>query len=110
MRPGLSGCAIDLVRQHDVRKDRPLVDAEIAALRIEHRCAHDVRRQQVRRELDATELRVDRFGKTPNHECLRKTRQPLEQDVPARKQRDQQPFDRCVLPHDALMNCRRDTS
>ena len=52
--------AVDLVDEHDRRDDRPLAELELAALLRVVVDAHDVRGHEVRRALDAVEVRADR--------------------------------------------------
>src|SRR5690606_28188760 len=54
-------------------------------------------RQQVRRKLDALEPRLDRRCDGLADQCLRKSRHPLQQDVPVAKQGDEQPVDDLLL-------------
>ena len=81
--------AVDLVGEDDVGEDGAFVDLELTTALIEDRRADDVRGQQVRSELDATEVRMNRLRQSPHHECLGKSGQPFQEDVPPRKQRDQ---------------------
>ncbi|OPZ63313.1 MAG: hypothetical protein BWY83_03429 [bacterium ADurb.Bin478] len=50
---------VDLVRQHQVGKDRALFSVELAGALIIDQRADDVRRQQIRGELNALELSAD---------------------------------------------------
>ena len=47
---------IDLVREQNVRKDRPLLEPKAPVLGIINRAPENVRGQQIGGELDATEL------------------------------------------------------
>ncbi len=93
--------AVDLVGKDDVREDRPLLDHELPRALLVHLGAEHVGRQQVGRELDALERRVDRLGERSHREGLGEPGDTLEQDVPARQQADQQAFDHVFLPDDS---------
>jgi hypothetical protein len=75
---------------------------------IVHLSSEHVGRQQVRRELDAMERRVDRFSERSNRERLGKTWHALEQDMSAREEADEQPVDHVILPHNATRNLPSD--
>ena len=81
--------AIDLVRQQQIRKHRPLQKLELAAaaLRIllHDVRACDVRRHQVRRELDALERQIQRLRQRPDQQRLGQPRHTGEQRVFAAK-------------------------
>ena len=64
--------------------------------------------QQVRRELDALEGRVDRLGERADGQRLGEAGHALEEDVAAGQQADQQALDHRVLPDDALAQLLRD--
>ena len=58
------GRPIDLVTKHDVGEDRPGLETKLAlaVLLVVHLGAGDVRGQQIRRELDATEVGLEIFA------------------------------------------------
>jgi hypothetical protein len=68
----------------------------------------DVRRYQVGGELHAMELAADRRRERLDGERLGQPRHPLDQDVPAREQRHQQPLEEHVLPDDGLLHLVED--
>jgi len=78
--------AVDLVGEHHVREHRTGMELELARLRVEHRHAHDVRRQQVRSELHALEAEPERGGQCMRQRGLSQPRQVLDQQVAARQQ------------------------
>ena len=75
----------------------------IVDLRAEH-----VGGQQIRRELDALEGRVDRLGERAHRERLRQSGHALEQHVAAGEKADEQPVDHVVLADDAPRDLARD--
>ena len=75
---------VDLIRQNEVRKDRTLAGTERPFPRIIDQRADQVGRQQVRRELNAVELAMDRGRQRLDGRGLCQTGNSLEQDVPAR--------------------------
>ena len=54
--------AVHFVGEHELREDRPAMEAELARVGFEHRHADDVGRQQVARELDALVREPERAG------------------------------------------------
>src|SRR5207245_636977 len=76
-----------LVGQEDVGEDRALLDPERRGRRVVDARAEDVRRQEVRRELDALKPRGDRLRDRRGGKRLRDARHTLEQDVPAARAR-----------------------
>ena len=98
------GCgAVDLVRQHHVREDRPGLELEIllAAFVLAHdRRAHDVARHQVGRELDARELEMQHVRQGLHQLGLAHTRDALEQHVAARQQAGHHAVDHGVVADD----------
>src|SRR6056297_2866016 len=65
--------------------------------RVHHRADH-VARKQVRRELDALEVRTERLGQGLHQQGLRKPGHPLEQNVATGEQGYLQPLDNPLLP------------
>ena len=94
--------AVDLVDEHDRRDDRPLAELELAALLRVVVDAHDVRGHEVRRALDAVEVRADRAREGARRHRLAGARHVLEQHVPAREQRDQQQLEWLLRADDDL--------
>ena len=66
--------------------------------------ADEVGGHEVGRELDALELAADRAGERLDRHRLGETGHALHQHVPAREQRDDQPFEQVVLPDDDLLD------
>ena len=64
---------------------------------LDHVGAEDVGRHQIRRELDAAELEIDRVGERLDQERLGQTRHAAKQAVAARHQADDH------LAHDAVL-------
>src|SRR5579883_3211959 len=62
--------------------------------------AGDIRGHQVRRELNAFELAGKEPGDNAHEKGLGRTRNPLDQDVTAREERDKYMFDQFVLADD----------
>src|SRR4051794_1459395 len=85
--------AVDLVGEDHVGKDRPGDEADLAApadpVLLDHFGADDVRRHQVRRELDAVELQVNRLRQAFDQQRFRQPRHAAEQHVSAGEKRGQ---------------------
>jgi hypothetical protein len=94
--------AVDLVRQHEVREERPLVEDEHApaVAVLEHGAAGDVAGQQVGRELHAREGELEQGRERLDELGLAQARQALEQHVAARRERDDDEVEQLVLAED----------
>jgi hypothetical protein len=98
--------AVHLVGEQDLREDGPRPERELAALQ-RHRSGQ-VRREHVRRELDATELEPERARGRVGDERLRHAGDALEQHVPADGDRSEQQLDGLVLADHDLRDLGRD--
>ena len=85
------------------RFTRELPGRLIVDLRADH-----VGRQQIGRELNAMERRVDRLGERADGQRLRQPGHALEQHVSAGEKTDEQPVDHVVLTDDAPRDLARD--
>ena len=90
---GLRRGAVDLVADDDVREHRAGLELEVADLLVEDRDAGDVRRQQVRRELDPAHGAVDRLGQRLGQHRLTDARHVLDQQMPLGQQDGDGDFD-----------------
>ena len=79
----------------------PFFDRELARRLVVDLRADHVGGQEVGRELDALERRVDGLGERPHGERLGEPRHAFEQHVAAGEQADEQAFDHVVLADDA---------
>jgi nucleotidyltransferase/DNA polymerase involved in DNA repair len=104
----LRGRAVDLVRQHEVGEQRSLFRIELLGALVEHHRAHDVRGEQVGRELDTRECDAQALRHRLHRERLGESRHALEEDVTAGEQPDEQALDHQLLRHDALRDLLRD--
>ena len=95
----LRGGAVDLVREHEVREQRAALRREGSIARVVDHRPGQVRREQVRGELDAAELEREGVREAPHRERLREPGDALEQDVPAGQEPDQQAVHHLPLPH-----------
>src|SRR5262249_725219 len=91
--------AVDLVRQHQVRKDRPFFDSELVVAGVVDLGTDQVGRQKVRRELDALELGVDRFGQGANGQGLGQAGYAFQKAMATSKEADQHPIEQVILAH-----------
>ena len=96
--------AIDLVGEQQVGEHRPLAHAELARLRLVDQGADQVRRQQVRRELDPLMRGVQRLGERGHREGLGDPGHAFDQHVTVGEQADQQPFQHVALADDDLLH------
>ena len=99
---GAGGRPVDLVGQHQVGEDGPRVERKLTRARVQHRDPHDVRRQQIARELDAVKRPPDRRRQRPHQRGLAHPRHVLDQQVPPPHQRDHRvPDGERLPPYDA---------
>src|SRR3954451_11534416 len=85
--------AVHFVREDHVGEDRPGDEADFTTpadpVLLDHFGADDVRRHQVRRELDAVELQVNRLRQAFDQQRFRQPRHAAEQHVSAGEKRGQ---------------------
>ncbi len=93
--------AVDLVREHDVVEKRTAFELETAGLRPEDIGTGQVGRQQVGRELDAVEVRLDPRGQGLDGGGLGQARGAFDQQVAVGQQGDEQALDQVRLSDDA---------
>jgi hypothetical protein len=94
--------AVDLVREQDVREDRPEARAErLIRGVVDHRPVQ-IGRQEIRGELDPPEARLDRVGERLHSERLGETGHAFDQQMPVAQEREQEPVDQVVLSDDDL--------
>ena len=93
--------AVDLVDEHDIRKDRPRPELEFPLALVVDRQPGDVRRLQVRRALDPRRRRaLDRLRDRPREDGLRRAGNILEQDMTAADEGGEDELDLLVLAVD----------
>ena len=86
----LGGRPVDFIGQHQIVKDRPLLEDKAAGFGTIDFGAGDVGRQQVRGELNAVELCFDTFCQLFDGFGFRQARRPFDQHMAVSQQRDQQ--------------------
>ena len=89
--------AVDLVGQEDVREDRALPQDELALALVVDADAEHVAREQVARELHATQLAADGLRERASERGLADAGDVLDEQVPAREERDQRELDGFLL-------------
>ncbi|MOA15089.1 hypothetical protein D3C78_1352290 [compost metagenome] len=89
--------AVDLVGQHQVVEDRPLLEHEAGGFRAVDLGAGDVRRQQVGGELDAMEVGLQAGGQILDRLGLGQAGRAFDQQMAVGEQGDQQAFDQLLL-------------
>ena len=94
--------AVDLVGEQQVGEDRSLLDLEVVLVGPVDLGSQQVRRQQVRRELDARKAGVNRFREGLDRRRLGQARNALDQYVAVGDERHQQPIDHVGLTDDHL--------
>ena len=89
----LGRCSVDLVGEQRVGEDRAFTELEGSGARPVDTGADDVRRKQVRGELDTREARVERGSQCACHQGLRRARHTFKKDMTAAQDRDVEPVD-----------------
>ena len=96
----LRGRAVDLVGEQEVAEDRPELGVEHAFAGPVDACPDEVRRHEVRRELDAGEGASKDAGGRLDRQRLGQARHALDQQVALREETDEDPLEHGVLPGD----------
>ena len=101
-RLGFGRGAIDFIRQQHVAEDRAGLELEnlLSAALDEDLRADDVRWQQVRRELNALELQMQRFGQRVDQGRFAKARNAFQQHMPAADHGGEHMLDDVMLADD----------
>ena len=99
---GLRRRTVDLVREQDIREDRPLPQRELRRLHVEDVRSRDVRGHQVRRELNPREFGPKDLRQRLHRQGFRRARNSLQQRMPLRQHGDKDLLDHFVLPDDGL--------
>src|SRR5581483_2239719 len=101
---------VDLVGEENIGEDRSLHELERAPagrrILLKNIGAGDIRRHQVRRELDAIEVEIENLRERADEQRLREAGDADEQAVAAREKRGQHLFDDFVLSDDHLADLR----
>ena len=101
----LRGCAVDFVSKDHIRKDWSGLKVEMlfAGLTLTDDVgAENIRRHQIRRELDSRGLQMQRIAQGLDQLRLAQSRNAFEQDVAARKDGHQDIVDNVAVPDDNL--------
>jgi len=96
--------AVDLVCEEEVREDRAGPELEVTRPLVVDRRARDVRRHQVRRELDAGEAKARHLCEGARDERLGEARKVLDQDVAVREYAKQDELECLALPDDGALD------
>ncbi len=107
-RLGLRCGPVDLVGQDDLGHDRAGPELELLVLLVVDRQAGDVRRQEVRRELDPPEAAAEAAGDRLGKDGLAGSRHVLDQEVAAAKKGDEGQPDFVVLADDHALDVGED--
>jgi hypothetical protein len=106
-RLDLGGGAVDLVGEQEVGQHRPELGVEAPAVGAVDAGPDEVRRDEVGGELDAAERPAEDFGERLQRQRLGEPRDPLQQDVAAGEQADEQALEHRVLPDDHASDLRQ---
>ena len=96
------GGTVDFIGQDEIGEDGAFVHLEALLFLGVDKGADYIRRQQVRGELDAAELRAYGLGQGVDGQSFGQARDAFQQDVPAAEQADEQVVDQMLLAHDDL--------
>ena len=104
-RLALRARAVDFIGKQNLRKDWPgtkLHDAMPSIVIHKNVRTNDVRWHQIRRELNTTEVQMQRVTKRSNQERLSQTRYTFKEHVTTRKECPQRLINDCLLTNHAL--------
>ena len=92
--------AIDLIGENKIVKYGPRLKTELALAltRVIDLRSGNVRRQQIRCELDSRKPGIEKLAELLDRACLRQPRQPLDKQISVRQEPNQQAFDHRLLP------------
>ena len=96
--------AVDLVGEQEVAEDRPELGVELVLAGAVHPRADEVRRDEVRGELDALEAPTDHLRDGLDGQRLRQAGDALDQEVSACQQADEDPLQHLVLSCDDALD------
>jgi hypothetical protein len=96
----LRRCTVDLVGEEEVAEDGAELGVEVRAVRAVDPGADEVRRDEVRRELDAVERAAEHRGGGLDGQRLGEAGDALDQDVPTRQQAHEHAFEHLLLSRD----------
>ena len=94
--------AVDLIGQHQIMKQRPLLKLETARLLAVDLGAGQISRQQIGGKLHPVKITLKRRGQHLDRARLGQPRRALDQQMPVRQERDEQPVDQPLLADDLL--------
>jgi hypothetical protein len=96
--------AVDLVREQEVAEDGTQLGVEAARVGAVDAGSDEIRRHEVRGELQALERASEHVRDSLDGERLRQARDALEQHVAAGEQGDEQPLEHPLLPDDHALD------
>ena len=96
--------SVDLIGQQKVGEDGTQRRAEFAGLLVVDAGSHQIRRDEIRRELNSTELSADGSGEGLDREGLGQARNSLHEQVPLRQDGHQHAFEEMILADDDLLH------
>jgi len=97
---GFGRCAVDFVRENEVGENGSALELEFAppAGSFHHNIgAQNIRRHEIRRELNAVERKVEHLAERPDEQGLAEAGHALEQDMASGEKRDHCTLDDLVL-------------
>ena len=100
---------VDFIGQQKVREHRTLLRRELARLRRIDQGADDIGRQQIRRKGNALEVQPQHLRQRVHAERFRQARYALQENMPARHQRQHQSVDQLLLTDDHLADLLADS-
>jgi hypothetical protein len=95
--------SIDLVGKQDAGHDRARADVKCTGRRPVDLGAREIRRQQVRCELNTPKRQIKRLGQCPNGPSLCQARDALDQNMAAGQESDDQPIQDGPLTDDQVL-------
>ena len=98
----LGRCPVDLVRQHNIGKNRPFLGGKRALARIVNQRSDEVGGQEVRGKLEPLKAGADCLSQGLHRQGLGQTGDAFQQDMPVRQQPDNQAVYEILLTNNDL--------
>ena len=95
---------VDLIGQEKIGEDGAQRRAEVAGLLVVDAGSHQVRRDEIRRELNSPELSANGSGEGLDREGLGKARNAFHEQVPLRQDGHQHALEEMILADDDLLH------
>ena len=98
------GSPVDLICEEEIGEDGTQRSGEVAGLLVVDACSHQIRRDEIRSELNSSERPANGSGKSLDRKGLGEPRHALDEEVSLREHRDQHPLQETILADDDFLH------